>query len=247
MTPAKRRHVILAYMDESGEAQYGKKILSRPHFLRSCVLVREDSLKKVESEIRGICRKFPISSRTGKRCRFHAAEMYWGTGDWKEHKSDFKITIGAMGDILEVIVKNKLSVTFGHINKPKIVSAYKHPIKPAVLTFMQCGHIVEGWMRKFAPDQRWMPCVGHSDYDRDIEEAFHECRKSGSPICKGVKWEMACDIIGFTSPRSSDIFAISDLCAFMFSRKQQGKDDWTKLFYEFLEPHIWKPWVFNPS
>jgi hypothetical protein len=37
------------------------------------------------------------------------------------------------------------------------------------------------------------------------------------------------------------------LCAFVFSRKQQEKDDWTRLLYKELQPHIWNPWTFQPG
>jgi hypothetical protein len=59
---AKDRHVILAYMDESGEAHYGKTMHTRPHFLRSCVIVRENQLASVEAAVKELCSTFPMCS-----------------------------------------------------------------------------------------------------------------------------------------------------------------------------------------
>jgi len=238
--------VILAYMDESGEAHYGKTMHSRPHFLRSCVLVRENQLGSVEAAVRKLCGTFPMCSKTGKRCRFHATDMFWGTGDWTEHKADIDMTIGALVGMFPIIRDHNLSITFGHIRKPQIHNQYSRPLSPAVLTFVQCGHIVESWMQTHASDQRWLPCVGSSQHDKEVLEAFHQCRKLGSPVRRRIKYERACDAISFTSPVNSEIFLISDLCAFVFSRKQQGKDDWTLKLYEALSPHIWRPWTFKP-
>ena len=182
-----------------------------------------------------------------KQCRFSAKDMFWGTGDWAQYKGDYETTIGALVGMAGIIKEHGLHVTFGHIQKPQIVKSYKQPLTPAVLTFLQCGHIVERWMYQFAPDQRWMPCVGTSDYDREVREMFNECRKFGSPIRNGLKWKRVCDIVGFTSPSTSDLFLISDFCAFLFSRRKQQKDDWTVKLYDLLEPHIWKPWTFRPG
>src|SRR5713226_10014932 len=159
---AQDRHVILAYMDESGEAHYGKNIARRPHFLRSCLIVRENQLEAVETSVRELCDSFPVCSETGKKCRFHAKDMFWGTGDWAEYKNDLDTTIGALVGMFGIIKEHDLHITFGHINKPQIVKRYTYPLKPPVLTFVQCGHLVERWMRAFAPDQRWLPCVGTS-------------------------------------------------------------------------------------
>jgi hypothetical protein len=243
----KDRHVILAYMDESGEAQYGKTIEKRPHFLRSCLIIPENQLADVEGAVQKLLDGFPLCSKTGDKCRFHAKDLFWQTGDWAEYKDDFETTITALFGMAEIIQKHKLYVTFGHIMKPQIVKTYQRPYTPAVLTFMQCGHIMERWMYAFARDQRWLPCVGTSDYDRDVREIFHECRRSGSPIRNGLKWKRACDVIAFTSPASSDLFLISDFCAFMFSRKKQAKDDWMIKLHDHLRPYIWNPWTFNPG
>jgi hypothetical protein len=235
-------------MDESGEAQYGKTIDRRPHFIRSCLIIRENQLAEVEAAVRKLCDGFPVCSKTGKQCCFHANNIYWGNEDWSEYKDDVEIRIDALIDMAEIIIDHDLHITFGHIKKPQIVQTYKFPLTPAVLTFLQCGHIVERWMNEFAPDQRWLPCVGTSDYNRSVREIFDECRKSGSPIRNGIKWKRVCDIIGFTSPSSSDLFLISDFCAFMFSRNKQQKGDWMgKDLYDILKPHIWNPWTFVPG
>jgi len=170
------RHVILAYMDESGEAHYGKTMHRRPHFLRSCVIVRENQLASVEAAVQKLCSKLPLCSKTGQRCRFHAKDMFWGTGDWTEYKGNYDVTIGHMVDMFPIIRDHKLGITFGHIEKPQIHKQYRNPIPPAVLTFIQCGHIVEDWLNTFATDQRWLPCVGTSQHDKAIREAFNTCR-----------------------------------------------------------------------
>jgi hypothetical protein len=233
-------------MDESGEAQYGKTIERRPHFLRSCVLIRENQLAVVEASVQKLCEGLPISSQAFDNCRFSAKDMYWRTRDWQEFKDNPEPPIDGLVGMAEIIDKYDLSISFAHINKPQILKSYKDPMKPAVLTFLQCGHIVERWMYQHAPDQRWMPCVGTSDYDRNVRNAFDDCRKYGSPIRSGVRWKRVCDTVGFVSPMTSHLFLIADFCAFMFGRKQQGKKDYLTGLYDHLKPRIWNPWVFSP-
>lgn len=242
------RHVILAYMDEAGEAQYSKTMDQRPHFLRSCVIVRENQLADVEANVRAVCETFPHCDRTWSKCRFHAKDMYWGTGDWAEHKDNLDVRIGALVEMFMVLRKHSLHVTFGHIHKPRVFKQYSSPLEPAPLTFVQCGHIVERWMARFAPDQRWLPIVGTSQYDKAVRSVFGECRKGGSPIKQSrVKWKRVCDVMSITSPEDSDIFLLSDLCAFICSRKMQEKDDWTLKLYELLEGQLYEPWTFKPG
>lgn len=244
----KDRHVILAYMDESGEAHYGAKMEQRPHFLRSCVIVRENQLVDVEASVREVCNGFPVCSKTGNKCRFHAKDVYWGTGDWEQYKGDLEVRIGALINMFYVLKNHGLYVTFGHIHKPRVFKRYASPLEPAPLTFVQCGHIVERWMARFAPDQRWLPIIGTSQYDKDVREVFSSCRKTGSPIRRDkIRWKRVCDVMSITSPEDSDIFLLSDLCAFIFSRKMQEKDDWEGQLCELLEGQLYDPWTFRPG
>jgi hypothetical protein len=245
---AQDRHVILAYMDESGEAHYGKKMDQRPHFLRSCVIVRENQLADVEAAVRKVCEGFPDCQKTWTKCRFHAKDVYWGTGDWEEYKDCNEVRIGALIEMFYVLKNHGLYVTFGHVHKPKVFRQYAFPLEPAPLTFVQCGHIVERWMARFAPDQRWLPIVGTSQHDRDVKEVFSTCRITGSPIKRSrIKWKRVCDVMSITSPEDSDIFLLSDLCAFICSRKMQGKADWEGQLYELFEGQLYDPWTFKPG
>ena len=94
-------------------------------------------------------------------------------------------------------------------------------------------------MRGHAADQHWLPCVGATNYNRDVEQMFMDCRNFGAPSGYWAKrWHYAADVMAFTSPKQSAVFLLSDLCAFIVSRHERGKDVWG--LYEKLQSAMWK-------
>jgi hypothetical protein len=230
-------------MDESGQAEYNLALV-RPHFVRSCVLVRENQFEAIEQAITALCESLPINPDTGKRCEFHAHCIFHGQKDWKPFVGNQSLRRKVFSDMTSIISKFNLAIAFAYVHKNQILTCYKKTYSPPVITLLMAIRIVENWMEKNAPDQRWVPCVGRSDYDAQLEEAFHENRRSFSPITS-LRAVRAADFCGWVRPNTSKLFLASDLCAFAHGRKKQGKDEWG--LNHALRPHVFNIWEFKPS
>lgn len=235
--------VILAYMDESGQAEYNLAS-KRRHFVRSCVIIRESQYSEIEKQIKEVCDDLPFSIKQNNFCQFHTTNIFHAAKDWKEYEENLGLRKRLLIAMARVLVTNRISVAFALLDKTKILASYEKTLTPPVITFLMAGKIMEDWIRKYAPDQRWQPVVGKSDYNRHIEEAHHQARTAGMPITS-FPWTRAVDSLAFASPQLSRIFLLSDLCAFVLGRQKQGKDDWD--LHERLKECIFNVWEFQPQ
>ncbi len=248
MQPVNRkdRHVILAYMDESGEGGFPKNMWKRKHFARSCVLVRENESRDLENAIRGFSKSLPKDKETGQPISFHAVDVYHGNEEWKPYKEKEELRKHYMSELVGILEKHRPNAILAYVKKPDIAITYgENRWEPAVITFLQCGKMIEEWMKVNAADQRWAAIVGKSDYNSAVEDQFHKSRNIQCPLTK-TPWRFASEVIGFISPQQSYIFPLSDLFAFAYGRHIQGKrDDWN--LYGRIKKCIFKDWAFDTS
>jgi hypothetical protein len=228
------RHVILPYMDEAGGVSYAKPDKSK-FFIRACVLVKEPQLADLEQQIKQVCSGF--KKRDGTHLAYHTHLVFHGKKGWDEVEECERMV--CIINMASIVRENNIPVVFACVDKAKMAKRYNRPLNPHLMTFVQIGEIVESWMSNFATDQHWLPCVGATDYNREIEGMYADCRNFGPPFGHWAKkWKRCADIMAFASPARSFIFLLADLCAFFVSRHRQEKEDWG--IYDYLQPAIWR-------
>ncbi len=129
LSNAKDRHVILAYMDETGTSVYTQKDKSK-FFTRSCVLVPENCSKQIEAAIRQLlpterANRVPFNVKLQEPCCFSAKDIYWGHEGWEMWGQERRKQL--LHDVAALIIGHQLPTMFGHLNKPLIKARYGEP------------------------------------------------------------------------------------------------------------------------
>jgi hypothetical protein len=225
-------------MDEAGGVSYQRPDKSR-FFVRAAVLVRENQIGTYQEVVKAICSDFP--TRNGKELLFHTHRIFHGHDGWEQWVEQRRREL--LTGMAELLIAENVPIVYACVDKKKMVEKYKKPINPHLMTFIQCGEMVERWTHQHARENMWIPCVGSNDFNREIEELFVSCRRFGSPFGWWErKWDVVMDVIAFTSPEKSNVFLLSDLCAWVFSRERQGKDSWG--LYDVLRPLVFAHKLF---
>ena len=231
-------------MDEAGGVSYKARDKSS-FFIRACVMVAESKFREVDEDItKRVISLLPTLG--GERLPFHTAYIFHGSmgkshGLWAHISEEKRREI--LYAMVQVIRENKLGVAYAVVNKTKMTEKYANPINPHIMSFVQAGELIENWTRENAPNHLWHPCVGQSDFDRDVGKLFTECRLSKPPFGKWAKqWKLVADVISYTTPWPNGIFPsklalAADLCAFAVSRNEQQKENWNLFKYAVRHTH----------
>jgi hypothetical protein len=225
-------------MDETGTSVYSDKDKSK-FFTRSCVLIPENVSRQVEKSCTELLsvegsNQLPFNVKRQEPCIFSAKDIYWGHEGWDYWDESRRKKL--LCDVINLMVQYKLPIMYGHLNKAIVKDRYTEPENPHMMTFVQCGESVERWMRRNAPDQRWLPCIGTADFGRsELENLYVRCRDTGPPYGHWPsRFCRVADAVSFTGPRISRCFALADLCAFVYNRHEIGRNDWG--LYDMLKP-----------
>lgn len=224
-------------MDDSGKASY-KASPKQKYFLSSTVLISEECFSEVEETLDTVKESLPVSARQRWKFDFHAYKLFYGVDEFKFWGETARND--TLFRIAEVINMFSLPIAYGCVNKERMITKYKDPFPPEVMTFIQCGDAVDSWVRMNADQNTlWIPLVGEGQQNfSDIIQAFRQCKRYGPGIGNQANqpWERVTEVVLLKTAVKSQIFWIADFVAFVAGLRLRRQKD--RGLYETVKKHF---------
>src|SRR4030095_13588996 len=144
-------------------------------------------------------------------------------------------------DVLDSLLKFKLPIIYGAIDKPKHREKYFYPFNAHDLAFMLFAERVDGWIASKAPFERYILIADESDRDKIIKTSLRQYRKAGIAIGHSEKPKKLCNIVDaiyFGDSKDSWGLQLADFCCCFIKRHLIGGNELAEKMYKYFANQI---------